>query len=511
MRIKWSAGISALSLLLTLIINTPIAQAAVPQAPGYSKATFKVIVDNDYAAFMGDATNATRLFYQNNYQWNTQIANATSIDIFPQTGETYIYIAVMGGGGTEDWAGKLNGIDVVDIPGAQVASGRSPSGGATVNSPYVLLQGFVSGYNATNVANGVQDVTLAQIQTALSGASWTSAVSTGYGASGNVPTYKTLGVCCGSEATGAGMTGKGWNFPSNSLVVFRYPLSSLGLPVRPGNSQVVVDWDAPAAGDAPTGYIVQYKKSSDPDSAYTTFSNPMASTTVDTVTGLTNGIFYSFRVAATNASGTGPYSAVREAMPIGPPPAPSNLAPMPKASSVEIAFTNPISDGGSAITNYEYSTNGGGAWSALSPVDSTTPVTITGLTDGLSYTISIRAVNSYGSGAAAATTVSIPGLVGRLSNFVIPASLYKGLSANISVSLNIPGKVTFYVDGKKIAGCIKVSSSGSSPTISATCSWKPAVMGRHFLTAENMPADNAYATGFLNSSPFFVQKRTNTR
>jgi hypothetical protein len=286
-------------LTLSLIHLAPAIGATVPQAPGFAKATLKVIVDNDYAAFMGDENNVTRLFYQNDYPWMTQITNAASVDIYPQTGETYLYLAVMGGGGTEDWAGKLNGLDVVDIAGAQATTGRIPLGFGVASSPYMTLQGFISGYNTSDVANGVQNVTLSALQTALTGVTWSSAVSTGSG-SGNIPTYKTSGVCCGTDATNAGMSGKGWNFPSNSLVVFRYPLSSLGLPVRPGNSQVVVDWDAPAAGDAPTGYMVQYKKSSDPDSAYTTFSTPSALTTIETVTGLTNGIFYSFRVAATN-------------------------------------------------------------------------------------------------------------------------------------------------------------------------------------------------------------------
>jgi hypothetical protein len=490
--------------------QVPAIGATVPQAPGFSKATLQVIVDNDYAAFMGDANNVTRLFYQNNYPWMTQITNATSLDIFPQTGETYIYLAVMGGGGTEDWAGKLNGLDVVDIPGAQAASGRTPLGSGSLSSPYVTLQGYVSSYNTTDVANGVQNVTLAEMQSALTGATWSSAVSTGSG-TGNIPTHKTTGVCCGTDAVNGGMTGKGWNFPSNSLVVFRYPLSSLGLPVRAGNSQVTVDWDAPAAGDAPTGYIVQYKKSTDPDSAYTTFSTPSAPTTIETVTGLTNGVFYSFRVAGTNSYGTGAFSAVRESMPIGPAPAPTSLIPTPKASSVQVAFTDPIANGGSAITNYEYSIDGGSTWAALSPADTTTPVTITGLTDGTTYSIKLRAVNSSGSGTASAAVSVTPGLVARLTNLTLSNAPAKGLTTTISVTLNVSGKVTYLVDGKRIAGCLKLNSSGASPNISSSCTWKPTVMGRHFITVQHVPTDNSYANGSLTSTAIQVVKRNTTR
>jgi hypothetical protein len=459
---------------------------------------------------MGNESNVTRLFNQNNVDWTAQIANATSLDIYPQTGETYIYLAVMGGGGTEDWGGTLNGLDVVTIAGAQVASGRSPLGTATVSAPYLQLQSYISGYNLSSVASGTQNVTLANLQTALTGATWSSAVGTGAGA-GNVPLYKSSGVCCGSQATTAGLSGKGWNFPSDSLVVFRYPLASLGLPVRAGNAQVVVDWDAPAAGDAPTGYIVQYKKSSDPDSAYTTFSTPTAPTTLETVTGLTNGIFYSFRVAGTNSYGTGAYSAVREAMPVGPPPAPTSLSATPKAGSAEIAFTDPSSNGGSAITNYEYTLNGGSTWIALSPSDTITPLIISGLTDGTGYSIQIRALNSYGSGLSSAAVSVTPGLVARPSNLIFTSNPAKGVVTTISVSLNVAGKTNFLMDGRRIAGCYKVSAVGSGSNFTATCYWKPAVMGRHVISVIHIPTDVTYASGTITSPAVNVVKRNTIR
>ena len=66
-----------------------------------------------------------------------------------------------------------------------------------------------------------------------------------------------------------------------------------------------------------------------------------------------------------------------------------------------IAFTAPNNDGGSAITNYEFNLNGG-AFTALSPADAATPVTITGLTAGTTYTVTLRAVNIVGAGPASA-------------------------------------------------------------------------------------------------------------
>jgi uncharacterized repeat protein (TIGR02543 family) len=69
-------------------------------------------------------------------------------------------------------------------------------------------------------------------------------------------------------------------------------------------------------------------------------------------------------------------------------------------NKLTVAFTPPASDGGSAITNYEYSLDGGVTWTAISPVDATSPIEITKLangsttlTNGTTYQVAIRALN----------------------------------------------------------------------------------------------------------------------
>lgn len=70
----------------------------------------------------------------------------------------------------------------------------------------------------------------------------------------------------------------------------------------------LVSWTAPAStgGSAITDYTIQY--SSDSGSSWTTFSDGTSTSTSATVTGLTTGTAYTFRVAAVNAIGTGSYS-----------------------------------------------------------------------------------------------------------------------------------------------------------------------------------------------------------
>ena len=75
--------------------------------------------------------------------------------------------------------------------------------------------------------------------------------------------------------------------------------------------------------------------------------------------------------------------------------------------SATITFT-PGSNGGSAITNYKYSIDGGVTYIALNPANATSPLTISGLTNGLLTTIYIKAVNANGDSTSARTVTVTP-------------------------------------------------------------------------------------------------------
>ena len=82
------------------------------------------------------------------------------------------------------------------------------------------------------------------------------------------------------------------------------------------------------------------------------------------------------------------------------PQAPTALSATPALASATISFT-PGADGLGSITNYEYSTNGS-TFTALSPADSTSPVTVSGLPNAVPTTIYLRGVNSAGVGVSSA-------------------------------------------------------------------------------------------------------------
>ena len=69
------------------------------------------------------------------------------------------------------------------------------------------------------------------------------------------------------------------------------------------------------------------------------------------------------------------------------------------SGSASIAFTQVGPGTRQGVTNYKYSLDGVN-YTALSPADASSPVTIPGLTPGVSYTIYLKAVNSVGDSVA---------------------------------------------------------------------------------------------------------------
>ncbi len=112
---------------------------------------------------------------------------------------------------------------------------------------------------------------------------------------------------------------------------------------------------------------------------WTPFSPPVTTSPV-TITGLPNGRTLQFKLRAVNSFGTSAESAIVSGTTATTPSAPTSLSATAGNGEVSISFTAG-SDGGSSITNYKYSTNNGSTYTAFSPAVTSSPVTITGLTN----------------------------------------------------------------------------------------------------------------------------------
>ena len=100
---------------------------------------------------------------------------------------------------------------------------------------------------------------------------------------------------------------------------------------------------------------------------------------------------------------------------------------------------------------------------------------------------------------------------GQVSAPTISGTPTKGIAIIMTVSVNTAGKVRFFVGGKRISSCLSRSTTGTYPTLSATCTWKPAVTGRQFVTATLTPTDNTFSASTSARSEFWVFKRTVAR
>jgi alpha-tubulin suppressor-like RCC1 family protein len=91
------------------------------------------------------------------------------------------------------------------------------------------------------------------------------------------------------------------------------PAAPTGLAGTAGNAQVSLAWTAPSVlTQTPiTDYVAQYSSNG---STWTTFNDGTSTGATATITGLTNGTAYTFRVAAVNGIGQGAYSSASSAV-----------------------------------------------------------------------------------------------------------------------------------------------------------------------------------------------------
>ena len=188
--------------------------------------------------------------------------------------------------------------------------------------------------------------------------------------------------------------------PSNTLLATKtFPVST-NTPTSSGWVQVTLD--SPISIAANTNFTVSV---SNQNGYYTRDSNP-TSKTVGPLSFLGTSYHYRNNGSFPNENSGTNYGIDFVFAAISVPSTPTSLTSTAGNGTTDISFTAG-SDGGSAITNYKYSTDGS-TYTALSPADTTSPVTISGLTNGTSYTIYLKAVNAIGDSVASSSVSVTP-------------------------------------------------------------------------------------------------------
>jgi hypothetical protein len=164
------------------------------------------------------------------------------------------------------------------------------------------------------------------------------------------------------------------------------------------------------------------------------------------------------------------------------------------SGQASIAFTQ-VSNGGSPINNYEFSINNGVNWTARSPAATTSPIVITGLVNGTTYQVRLRALNPGGTGTASAALSVTPSVAPAaptgLAATVNPSARTAALSWMVP-SDNGGLAITDYQVQFSVNGTAWTTfNDGVSTSTSATITGLPASTGYFFRVA----AINATGTG----------------
>ena len=164
------------------------------------------------------------------------------------------------------------------------------------------------------------------------------------------------------NAIGAGTT----SGPANAV-------TPAGVPGAPGiptattcqNLQSALTWTAANNnGAAVTDYVVEYSTSATFASAVTVFADGTSASTTATVTGLTNGTTYYFRVKAANCAGDSSYSSISAgAVPAAVPGAPGTAVKTNGDTTDTFTWSQAASNG-STITAYRFqvTNDNGSTW-----------------------------------------------------------------------------------------------------------------------------------------------------
>lgn len=267
-------------------------------------------------------------------------------------------------------------------PGAPTAT--AGDGQATIEISAPTSGGTAESYLVTASPSGATcTITVPDTSCTITG------LTNGYTYSFNATATNTVGTSAASAS-------------SNSVTP-----SALQIPGAPGTPTVETgDQSATITIVAPTtgGPVDSYTVTANPGGATCVVTSPATSCTI---TGLTNGTDYTFTATATNAAGTSEASTASKA---AAPSAPLEVPGTPGTPTVEAGDTSatitvaaPLNGG--AVDSYTVTASPSGATCTVIAPD--TGCTISGLTNGYTYTFTVTATNAAGTSASSASSESV--------------------------------------------------------------------------------------------------------
>jgi chitodextrinase len=256
--------------------------------------------------------------------------------------------------------------------------------------------------------------------------------------------------------------------PSESVIPATTPDAPTNVTATIANKSSEVSWSTPANNGSP---ILDYKVT------WTTGSQVCQSSPC-TVTGLVNGTSYAFQVSARNEIGVSSLSSPSEnVIPATTPDSPTNITVTRANSSVNLRWESPA-DNGSAISGYKVS------WATGTQTCSSSPCTITGLVNGLSYSFLVAARNSLGDSATSSPSLK-----------VIPATT-PSAPRSVNIRSKAKGQVT-----------LRIGSTSANGENIKRFEYRRSVNGGKTWTSWSAVKPGAVTSGWKKGSNYLVQVR----
>jgi titin len=268
------------------------------------------------------------------------------------------------------------------------------------------ISSITAGANQGSVAftlsgNGGSAVT--DYEYRVNAGSWSGWISAGTTTSPLTVANLVNGTAYDVQIRAVNIAGAGSGSSSRSVTPFSSPGAPTITGVAAGRGQIAVSF---AAGVTGGSAITNYQYSIDGGTTWVAL-NPASTTSPFTITGLADSTTYNIQLKAVNVAGSGAASSAVAATTWGVPAAPTIVSSTARDGALDVAFVSGA-NGGDSISNYEYSIDGGATWITRNPASIVSPLVISGLTNGTSYPVQLRAVNSVGASSASATATLKP-------------------------------------------------------------------------------------------------------
>jgi len=276
----------------------------------------------------------------------------------------------------------------------------------------------------------------------------------------------------------------------------------------PGVSSLSIGFDAPAFNGGLIITRYEYAVSTN-GTTWSEWASASSSTSPPTtpvgISGLTNGQAYYVKLRAVNGLGAGSESNTwnTTTTPRTTPGAPTLTSVSRGYRKLTAAFSAPSSNGGSAITDYEYSKDNGATWTSMGQ-SGTTNYEITGLSDFTQYGVRIRAVNVVGPGdhsnTISAYTAGLPNeptSPSAASNGVFQSSTSWTAPSDNNASAITDYIIQFSTTSNFQTGTVTTFSDGVSASTSATVTGLAASTGYYFrVAAVNQVGQGGWSSTF---------------